>query len=201
MRPLIRILGVLGILFVPSAVFAQASITGVVRDQSDAVLPGVTVEAASPVLIEKVRSVVTDANGRYSLVDLRPGDYTVTFTLTGFNTVKREMVALAGSGTVSVNVDMRGGALEETITVTGAAAVVDVQSTTRQRVMSREVIDAIPTSRIPYSVAALVPGVTMRNGSGASAVRTGGAPAATSRRTAWWSMAVSRWTCGSRTTA
>lgn len=75
--------------FLPSAAYAQASITGVVRDTSGGVLPGVTVEAASPVLIEKVRTVVTDGNGRYQIVDLRPGAYTVTFTLAGFNTGDR----------------------------------------------------------------------------------------------------------------
>ena len=108
-------------LVVPSAVFAQAAIVGVVKDTSAAVLPGVTVEAASPVLIEKVRTTVTDGNGRFQIVDLRPGTYTVTFTLTGFNTVKRDMVALSGSTTVQVDADMRVGALEETITVTGAS--------------------------------------------------------------------------------
>ena len=98
-----RILGKLGalagalVLLVPSLALAQASITGAVKDTSGAVLPGVTVEAASPVLIEKVRTAVTDGNGRYQIVDLRPGTYTVTFTLPGFNTVKRDGVALSGS--------------------------------------------------------------------------------------------------------
>ena len=98
---------------------AQASITGVVRDPSGAVLPGVTVEAASPALIEKVRSVVTDASGQYRIVDLRPGTYAVTFTLSGFNTMRREGIELPGSFVATVNVDLRVGALEETITVTG----------------------------------------------------------------------------------
>jgi hypothetical protein len=158
MRRLVRILGVLGIILLPSAVFAQASLTGVARDTSGAVLPGVTVEAASPVLIEKVRSTVTDGNGRYQLVDLRPGSYTVTFTLTGFNTVRREMVTLSGAGTVQVDGEMRVGALEETITVTGEAAVVDVQSTTRQSVLSAETIDSLPTSRNYVALARLIPG-------------------------------------------
>ena len=94
-------------------------------------LPGVTVEAASPVLIEKVREAVTDGNGRYQVVDLRPGTYTVTFTLPGFNTVKRDGVVLTGSAVVTVDADLRVGALEETITVTGEAPVVDVTSTTQ----------------------------------------------------------------------
>ena len=116
------------VLVCPSAVFAQASIAGVVRDTSQAVLPGVTVEAASPALIEKVRAVVTDGTGQYRIVDLRPGTYTVTFTLVGFSTVKREGVQLTGSATFQVNAEMRVGALEETITVTGEAPVVDIQN-------------------------------------------------------------------------
>ena len=81
---------------VPSAAFAQASITGVVKDTSGAVLPGVTVEASSPVLIEKVRTAVADGTGQYRIIDLRPGTYSVTFTLTGFSTVKREGIELTG---------------------------------------------------------------------------------------------------------
>jgi hypothetical protein len=79
------------ILCVPPAALAQqtSAIAGVVRDTSGAVLPGVTVEAASPALIEKVRTVVTDDQGRYNIVDLRPGAYVMTFTLAGFNTFKR----------------------------------------------------------------------------------------------------------------
>lgn len=99
------------LLFVPSMVFAQASITGTVKDTSGAVLPGVTVEAASPVLIEKVRSAVTDGNGRFQLVDLRPGSYSVTFTLTGFNTYKRDGVTLAGTGTTTIDAELKVGSL------------------------------------------------------------------------------------------
>src|SRR5687767_5466507 len=91
----------------PSMVYAQASITGVVRDASGAVLPGVTVEASSPALIEKVRTVVTDGSGQYRIVDLRPGAYSVAFTLPGFATVKRDGIELAGSLTATVNADMR----------------------------------------------------------------------------------------------
>jgi hypothetical protein len=116
------------------------------------------VEAASPVLIEKVREAVTDASGRFQVVDLRPGTYTVTFTLAGFNTVKREGVVLSGSAPVNVDGEMRVGALEETITVTGEAPVVDVQSTTQQRVLSSDVIDALPSARNYFGLARMIPG-------------------------------------------
>ena len=91
----------------PSVLYAQASITGTVRDTSGAVLPGVTVEASSPALIEKVRSGITDGSGQYRIVDLRPGTYTVTFTLTGFAPVKREGIELAGTFTATVNGDLQ----------------------------------------------------------------------------------------------
>src|SRR5919198_1246089 len=108
--------------FLPATVFAQATITGVVRDASGGVLPGVTVEASSPVLIEKVRSVVSDNTGQYRIVDLRPGTYAVTFTLPGFSTVRREGIELSGNFVATVNADLRVGALEETITVTSGSA-------------------------------------------------------------------------------
>ncbi|NOT45360.1 MAG: TonB-dependent receptor [Acidobacteria bacterium] len=145
------------VLLVPSLVHAQASITGTVRDTSGAVLPGVTVEAASPVLIEKVRTVVTDGNGRFQIVDLRPGTYTVTFTLPGFNTVRQDGVTLAGSAAVSVDADMRVGALEETITVTGEAPVVDTQTLTQQAVMNADTIDALPSARNYFGLARMIP--------------------------------------------
>jgi hypothetical protein len=144
----------------PSAAYAQASITGVVRDSSGAVLPGVTVEAASPALIEKVRSVVSDGGGQYRIENLRPGDYVVTFSLAGFSTVKREGLQLTGTFVATVNAEMRVGSLEETITVTGETPTVDVQSTTRERVFDKEIIDSLPSSRAPQRMAALIPGVT-----------------------------------------
>src|SRR5712692_8050888 len=118
------------VLLFPAATSAQevSGIAGVARDTSGAVLPGVTVEATSPVLIEKVRTVVTDGEGRYSIVDLRPGTYVVTFTLTGFSTARREGVDLPGGFTATVNAELRVGALEETITVSGAAPLVDTQN-------------------------------------------------------------------------
>src|SRR5215510_2403219 len=103
------ILVVIGLALVPSAAFAQASIVGVARDASGAVLPGVTVEASSPALIEKARTVVTNTVGQYSIEDLRPGTYTVTFSLSGFTTVKREGVQLAGSFIATVNADLKVG--------------------------------------------------------------------------------------------
>ncbi len=148
-----------GLILLPSVVFAQATITGVAKDTSGAVLPGVTVEAASSVLIEKVRSVVTDGNGAYRIVDLRPGPYTVTFTLPGFSTFKRDGIELTGSITAVVDAALRVGSLEETITVTGEAPIVDVQSTTKQRVITTEIIDSIPTGRSFATLGVLIPGV------------------------------------------
>ena len=153
-------LSLLLVVILPLAASAQGSITGVVRDTSGAVLPGVTVEAASPVLIEKISPGVSDGGGQYRVVDLRPGVYAVTFTLPGFNTFKRDGIELTGNFTASVNAEMRVGALEETITVTGEAPVVDVQSTTRQRALSEEVIDAIPTGRNYTNLGVLVPGIS-----------------------------------------
>lgn len=143
----------------PSVLHAQASLTGTVKDSAGAVLPGVTVEASSPALIEKVRSATTDGSGQYRIIDLRPGTYTVTFTLTGFAPVKRDGIELAGSFTATVNADLQVGSIAETITVSGASPVVDVQNTRTQRVMNSDVIDALPTGRTPMSLATLIPGV------------------------------------------
>ena len=149
----------------PAAAYAQAaSIVGVVKDASGAVLPGVTVEASSPALIEKVRSVVTDGTGQYRIEALRAGTYDVTFTLPGFSTVKREGIELGGTFVASINADLRVGSLEETITVTGETPVVDVQSTTRQRVMDQEILETIPSGRTQYNLGVLIPGVTLGGG-------------------------------------
>ena len=123
-------------LFFPSIATAQGSIGGVVRDAQGAVLPGVTVEASSPALIEKVRSVITDGTGQYQIIDLRPGTYSVSFTLTGFNIVKREGILIAGAFAATVNADMTVGSLQETITVTGESPTVDIQNTRRSNVIS-----------------------------------------------------------------
>jgi hypothetical protein len=159
-RVRLALASIAALLIFSSSAFGQASITGVVRDTSGAVLPGVTVEASSPALIEKVRSVVSDGSGQYRIENLRPGDYVVTFTLPGFATVKREGIQLAGSFVASVNAELRVGALEETITVTGETPSVDVQSTLRQTVFDEELLEALPSSRAPQRVAALLPGVT-----------------------------------------
>ena len=142
----------LGVLFVPGLVYAQASIAGTVRDVSGAVLPGVTVEAASPALIEKARSVTTDGSGQYRIENLRPGVYSVTFGLAGFSGVKREGIELSGTFVATVNAEMRVGAVEETVTVTGASPVVDVQSANRERVLTAEVINNAPVNRYPPSL-------------------------------------------------
>lgn len=150
---------------VPDMARAQGgSITGVVTDTSGAVLPGVTVEAASPALIEKARSVVTDGSGQYRIIDLRPGSYTVTFTLPGFSSVKREGIELTGSFVATVDASLRVGALEETITVTGQTPVVDVQTTTSQRVMTAEVINSIPVGRSHLNYSVMIPGLSSNQG-------------------------------------
>ena len=146
----------------PATAYAQASIVGSVRDNSGAVMPGVTVEASSPVLIEKTRSVVTSGTGQYAIVDLRPGTYTVTFTLPGFNTVKREGIELTGNFVASVSVEMRVGAVEETITVSGEAPTVDVTSSKRQQTISGDVIAAIPSSRQYFGLTTLVPALNIQ---------------------------------------
>ena len=122
----------------PATGFAQSTIVGVARDSSGGVLPGVTVEAASDALIEGMRTAITDDQGLYRLVDLRPGSYTVTFTLPGFNSFKREGLQLAAEFTATINAELRLGALEETITVTGAAPVVDVTTAARSQVLDRD---------------------------------------------------------------
>ena len=145
----------------PLAASAQSAFTGVVKDTSGAVLPGVTVEASSPALIEKSRSTVTDGNGAYRLVDLRPGVYAITFSLEGFSTVKREGVELSSDFTMTLNSELKVGALEETLTVSGAAPMVDVQSTTKSQVLSRDVLDAVPTGRTIQGMGQLITGVSL----------------------------------------
>ena len=163
MRSLIRcgLFALATIALLPGAVLAQASIAGQVKDASGAVMPGVTVEAGSPALIEKVRSVVTDGSGQYRIELLPPGAYAVTFTLSGFSTVRREGVQLAGTFTATIDAELRVGALEETIIVTGETPIVDVQSATSQRVVGRELIETLPSGRTPAGLIVLIPGVSV----------------------------------------
>jgi Carboxypeptidase regulatory-like domain len=144
----------------PAIASAQGSIAGVATDTSGAVLPGATVEVASPALIERVRSAVTDGTGQYQIVNLPPGGYTVTFMLAGFNTLKREGIELTGNFTATVNGNLRVGELSETVTVTGEAPTVDVQNTARQRVVDRDIIENIPAGRNIWALGALNPGIT-----------------------------------------
>ena len=149
-------------LLLPVVASAQAGISGSVTDTSGAVLPGVTVEAASPALIEQVRVTVTDGAGRYAIEFLEPGEYTVTFTLPGFSTVQREGVQLSGTFTARVDADLQVGGIAETITVTGESPVVNVVSTQQQMVMDREVLDALPTSGLRTALSVLIPSVDFR---------------------------------------
>ena len=149
------------VLALPVLAHAQSAIAGVAKDDSGAVMPGVTVEASSPVLIEKSRAVVTDDQGAYRIVDLRPGTYSVTFTLEGFTTFKREALELPSNFTATVNGELKVGALQESITVSGSAPVVDLQSAATAQVLPRAVLDSIPTGRSIWATGQLVPGVSI----------------------------------------
>ena len=140
----------------PAGAQQASGIAGVVRDTSGLAMPGVTVEAASPALIEKVRTVTTDGDGRYTIVDLRPGTYAVTFSLTGFSTVKRDGIELGTGFTATVNVAMQVGSLEETITVSGAAPVVDTVSMRRQDTLNTNELEALPSGNIGIQTLAYV---------------------------------------------
>jgi hypothetical protein len=171
---LLRLFGGLLCLLAPVAGQAQglgaASIVGVVRDASGAVLPGVTVEAASPVLIEKVRTAVTDGEGRYQVAELRPGTYAVTFSLAGFSTFKRDALELPSNFVATINAELKVGALAETIVVSGETPLVDVRSVSKGTVVSEETLAALPTSKSVGGLLALVPGAV----SPANGIDTGG---------------------------
>jgi len=142
-----------------SAQTLPTGIAGVVRDSSGAVMPGVTVEAASPALIEKVRVVVTDSQGQYKIIDLRPGTYSVTFSLAGFATFKRDGIELTPNATANVGAELRVGGVEETLTVSGASPLVDVQGVTQTNAISSKTLEALPGSRGQLSFAAITPSV------------------------------------------
>ena len=163
MRVVVKVAAVVAVwaflVLIPRIALAQAVIAGVVKDASGAVLPGVSVEAASPALIEKVRSAVTDGTGQYRIENLRPGTYSLTVSLTGFTSYKREGIELGGSFTAVINADLKVGAVAETVTVTGEAPVVDVQSARREVTLSNDVLKAIPTVRGYNALVNVVPGV------------------------------------------
>jgi Carboxypeptidase regulatory-like domain len=166
------ILGAFCLALVPVVAAAQTStIAGTVKDVSGAILPGVTVEVTSPALIEKVRSAISDGSGQYQITQLRPGTYTVTFTLPGFTVVKREGVELTSDFTATINADMKVGAVEETITVSAESPIVDVSNITSRTVMTRDVLDAIPTGRNIQAVGIMIPGTTIAVGGGGALSR------------------------------
>ena len=147
------------LLLAPAVAVAQSSIAGTVTDDTGGVLPGVTVEASSDVLIEGSRVVFTDGTGNYNIIDLRPGEYTVVFTLPGFGTLVRDQLILGADVALPIDAVMSVGSVEETITVSGETPVVDVQQVQRIEVMTRETQEAIPTGRSMWSYALLIPGV------------------------------------------
>src|ERR1044072_2961630 len=153
---------VLSLVVFPSAVFAQGSVVGTARDAAGAVLPGVTVEASSPALIEKTRSVVTNGVGQYSIQDLRPGTYSVTFTLPGFNSVKRDDIVLTGSFIATVNADLRVGGVQETVTVSGEAPIVDTTSARTEQTIDGKTVAENPTSRVYSSLTQLGPRLNLQ---------------------------------------
>jgi hypothetical protein len=156
----------------PAIASAQTSaIAGTVKDSSGAVLPGVTVEVTSPALIEKTRTGITDGSGQYKIDALRPGTYSITFTLPGFNTVKRDGVELTSDFTATINGEMKVGAVEETITVSAESPVVDVQNITTRTVMTRDVLDTIPTGRNIQAVGIMIPGTSISLGGGGALSR------------------------------
>ncbi len=144
-----------------SAQQAGSGIAGVVRDTTGAVLPGVTVEASSAALIEKVRTATTDGQGQYKIVDLLPGPYSVTFSLTGFSSIRRDGIELTTAFVATLNAEMKVGSVEETITVSGAAPSVDIHNVVQHRVLTREVFDVLPTNKGIPSYGALTPGIVI----------------------------------------
>ena len=151
-------------ILLPFVAFAQGTLTGTIRDESGAVLPGVTVEASSPALIEKVRTATTDGAGQYRITGLNPGPYSLTFRLPGFTIVKREGIELSGTATLTIPIEMSVGAVEETITVAGDSPVVDVQTTQRETVLNADVVAAIPGNRSVGTLLNAVPGLNVNDG-------------------------------------
>ena len=156
--------GLAAVLMLAPAVTARAqsssTIVGVVRDASGASVPGVTVEVASPALIERQKVVSTGIDGTYRVIDLRPGTYSVTFTLPGFQTVRREGVELTTTFTATVDATLSVGGLQEEVTVTSGAPLIDARSGTSERPLTQELLEGIPVGRIPNVAVMLVPGAT-----------------------------------------
>jgi Carboxypeptidase regulatory-like domain len=150
---------VAGVVGAPASALAQAAIAGQVKDSSGGVLAGVTVEVASPVLIEKVRAAVTDSTGQYAIVDLPPGTFNVTFTLAGFSTVQRQGIELTGAFVASVNAQLTVRGIAETVSVKADPPVVDVRSSKEPVSMTAEIVSRIPTGRSLVNIGALIPGM------------------------------------------
>ena len=144
----------------PSFAQSSSTIVGVVRDASGAAVPGVTVEAASPALIERQKVTTTGEDGSYRVVDLRPGLYSVTFSLAGFQTVRREGIELNTAVTATVDGALKVGGVEEQVTVSAGAPLIDARSGTSERPLTSELLDNIPVGRIPQVAVMLVPGAT-----------------------------------------
>ncbi len=149
------------VILLPTLALAQGTLTGTVRDASGGVLPGVTVEAASPAIQGGVRTVVTDDAGVYRIIQLSPGLYSLTFTLSGFNIVQRENIQIGGTQVLTIPIELRVGDLQETITVTGETPVVDVQTVRRETVLDQEVIQTIPGARTVGSLLNATPGLNV----------------------------------------
>lgn len=170
----LAIVAVATALLLPTLASAQSSIAGQVTDGTGAVLPGVTIEASSSALIEGSRSAVSDGQGRYIVDSLRPGTYRVTFSLSGFSTLVREGIELSANFTAAVSVQMRVGALTESVTVSGDSPLVDVQRTTAQQVLTRDQMDALPTGRNNWSIGMTLPGISSRTSAGGAVSDVGG---------------------------
>ena len=153
--------GLVLLVLLPSLASAQSTIEGIVRDTTGAIMPGVTVTASSPALIEKSRTVATDGQGRYSIVDLRPGTYSITFTMGGFNTQRRDGIEVPANVSVPVYIEMSVGSVGETVTVRAEASVVDVENAANKQLLTREVQDSIPNARNMQQLGGLVPGIRL----------------------------------------
>ena len=140
--------GLMALVLFSALAQAQSTISGVVKDSSGAVMANATVEAASEVLIERVRAVTTNGEGRYAIIDLRPGSYTVTFTNPGFVTVKQK-IEVPANVTVPVDAELKVGSLGETVSVEARVATVDVENAAHPQTLTRQEMDALPTG--PWS--------------------------------------------------